>query len=414
MSDAAGQGPPGPRRVLVHVGAPKTGTSFVQDVLWLNRGPLAERGILYPADRFDEHFLAALDLLELSWGGLEKQAVGAWDRLAQRVRDWPGTSIVSHEILATATRQQVRRALDSFGDAEVHVVLSARDLVRQIPAEWQENLKHRRTLGYREFLDRVTDPQRCGELASWFWGVQEVPDILDRWGSTLSAERVHLVTVPKPGQPRGLLWERFSSVLGLDEAALEPETNRSNASLGVPETALVRRINKQVNNGVLRNEDYRELVRELLVHRTLSLRTASARLGLPADVRSWAVDLSEQWVELIAKRGYDVRGSLEELRPADDATAAGEFSDPDHPDEHDVADAAVAAVVALLDDDARLRESERTLAERLESVYQELERSRSLWFRARRRLVLEADRHRVAALGLGAYRSIRGRISRSA
>ena len=132
-------------RVLVHIGAPKTGTSFVQDVLWLNRDSLAKQGILYPADRFDEHFLAALDLMEMQWGGLEHQAVGAWDRLAERVRAWHGTSIVSHEILATASRQQVRRALDSLGDAEVHIVLSARDLVRQIPAEWQENVKHRRT-----------------------------------------------------------------------------------------------------------------------------------------------------------------------------------------------------------------------------------------------------------------------------
>jgi hypothetical protein len=166
-----------------------------------------------------------------------------------------------------------------------------------------------------------------------------------------------------------------------------------------------------VNNGVLRNEDYRELVRELLVHRTLSLRTESPRLGLPPDVRAWAVELSEDWVDLLAKRGYDIRGSLDELRP--DATAA-EFSDPDHPDEHDVADAAVAAVVTLLDDVARLRETERTLHEHLESVYQELERSRSLWFRVKRRLVLEADRNRVLAVGLEAYRSIRGRSSRSA
>lgn len=410
--------------MLVHVGAPKTGTSFVQDVLWLNRESLAGQGILYPAERFDEHFLAALDLLELSWGGLEKQAVGAWDRLAERVREWPGTAIVSHEILATATRQQVRRALDSFGDTEVHVVLSARDLARQIPAEWQENVKHRRTLGYGEFLAKITDPRRSGELASWFWGVQEVPDILDRWGSTLPAERVHLVTVPKPGQPRGLLWERFSSVLGLDAADLTPDTTRANASLGVPETALVRRINIQVNKGVLRNEDYRELVRELLVHRTLSLRTGSPRLSLPPDVRAWAVDLSQEWVDVLSKRGYDIRGSLEELRPdaavaeSSESTESSEFSDPDHPDEHDVADAAVSAVVTMLDDLGRLRESERALNARLESVYQELERSRSPWFRVKRRLVLEADKNAVAALGLDlyrrGYRRVRGRSSRSA
>jgi hypothetical protein len=37
----------------VHVGTPKTGTSYVQDVLFLNRETLAEQGILYPAERFD-------------------------------------------------------------------------------------------------------------------------------------------------------------------------------------------------------------------------------------------------------------------------------------------------------------------------------------------------------------------------
>jgi hypothetical protein len=399
-------------RVLVHVGTPKTGTSFVQDVLWLNRDSLAERGILYPADRFDEHFLAALDLMELPWGGLEDEAVGAWDRLADRVRGWDGTVIVSHEILATASRPQVRRALESFGDAEVHVVLSARDLVRQVPAEWQENVKHRRTLGYRDFLDRITDPARSGELASWFWGVQEVPDILDRWGGTLPPERVHLVTVPQPGAPRDLLWSRFESVLGLTGAGLTPATTRSNPSLGVPETALLRRVNQHVNHGVLVGDHYRHFVRELLAHRTLSERSSSARLGLPADVRRWAVELSEDWIQALGASGYDVVGSLAELRPSR-VEAAG-FVDPDSPDEADVADAGVASIVALLHEASGLRASEGRLAGELAAAYEELERARSPWFRVKRRLVLASADHRVLAVGLTAYRRVRGRSSLSA
>src|SRR5690606_30642907 len=116
-----------------------------------NAETLRDHGISYPADRFDAHFLAALDLMKLTWGGLELEAVGAWDRLAEQVRAWPGTSIISHEILATASRMQVDRALTSLsggpggpggdggpGETEIHLVLSVRDLVRQIPAEWQE------------------------------------------------------------------------------------------------------------------------------------------------------------------------------------------------------------------------------------------------------------------------------------
>ena len=403
-------GTAGPQRVILHVGAPKTGTSYVQDVLYLNRESLAGQGILYPADRFDEHFLAALDLMDLHWGGLEAQAVGAWDRLAERIRAWPGTSLVSHEILANASRQQVRRAFDSFGDAEVHVVLSVRDLVRQIPAEWQENVKHRRTVGYGEFLDRITDPARTGELASWFWGVQEVPDILDRWGGTLPPDRVHVVTVPKPGAPRDLLWQRFTEVLGLEGVDLELETDRANPSLGVPETVLVQRINKRVNGGVLVGEDYRQFVRELLAHRTLSRRTGSPRLGLPDDVRAWAVDLSESWIEELQARKYDVAGSLDELRPDDVATP---FSDPDHPDEAAVGEAATESIVTLLEEAARLQDVEHHLRRDLASALAELDRSRGLWFRVKRRLVNTADDNRLAAAGLAAYRRVRGSSSRS-
>ncbi|CAN5229763.1 hypothetical protein BH18ACT9_BH18ACT9_15920 [soil metagenome] len=409
----------GPRKVLMHVGAPKTGTSYVQDVLFRHRQALAAGDILYPGDRFDAHFLAALDLLELNWGGLEKEAVGAWDRLASEVRDWPGTVIISHEILATATRPQVMRALTSLGeDVEVHVVLSARDLVRQIPAEWQENLKHRKVLSYRDFLDKVTDPQRKGPLASWFWGVQEVPDVLDRWGAALPPERVHLVTVPRPGAPRDLLWLRFASVLGLDPSTYTPVAERANLSLGAPETALIRHINERVNYGVLANEDYRRFVRELLVHNTLSQRSESPRLALPADVHAWAAELSESWIELLGTRGYDVVGDLAELRPEppEVGAGAGAYADPDAPDEEALNDAAMAAIVTLLQESALLAASERSLGEALHTAERELEheRTRHWWYRFKRRLVHAADQNAVAALGLAAYRKVRGRSSRSA
>ncbi len=240
------------KRVLVHVGTPKTGTSHLQDVLHRNRERLATHGLLYPAERFDEHFLAALDLMKLTWGGLELQAVGAWDRLAADVRAWPGTSVVSHEILATASRTQVDRALTSLGaddGAQIHLILSVRDLVRQIPAEWQENVKHRSVITYERFLEVITDPERDSRIGTWFWGVQEIPDIVNRWGATIPPERIHLVTVPAPGAPRDELWRRFSLAFGLEGLDLDLTPERANPSLGVPETALLRRDQPQGRQG---------------------------------------------------------------------------------------------------------------------------------------------------------------------
>ena len=117
--------------------------------------------------------------------------IGFGDALAAEVRAWPGDAIVSHEILGTASHTQAVQALADLDgpDTELHLVVSVRDLVRQVPAEWQENVKHRRSKTYGDFLAELRDPARPTEVAQWFWGVQEVPDVLARWGSTLPPER---------------------------------------------------------------------------------------------------------------------------------------------------------------------------------------------------------------------------------
>ncbi|WP_241901522.1 hypothetical protein [Nocardioides houyundeii] len=424
MTGSTGAGPTGPgarKRILVHVGTPKTGTSHLQDVLFRNRQRLAEHHISYPADRFDAHFLAALDLMKLNWGGLELEAVGAWDRLAEQVRAWPGTSIISHEILATASRMQVDRALTSLtgagpdglagSDVEVHLVLSVRDLVRQIPAEWQENVKHRSVISYEKFLQQISDPERDSRIGTWFWGVQEIPDIINRWGADIPPERIHLVTVPAPGAPRDELWQRFSRAFGLDGLDLDLTAERANPSLGVPETALVRRINRRVVKEV-EPADYRPLVRELLAHQTLSRRRRSDRLRLPPTLHAWAQEVSATWIAEIEDRGYDVVGDLADLVGA---PASDSWSDPDRPEEAEVADAAVDAIGALLLEAARLRAAEAHLASELDHTRAALERSYLRpTYRLREKLVHGLEHTGSGRAALTVYRRLRGRSSRSA
>lgn len=399
------------RTVVLHVGAPKTGTSFVQDVLFKSRDRLAAAGVCYPADRPDAHFLAALDLMQLTWGGLEREAVGAWDRLAAQVRAWPDTAIVSHEILATASRQQVARALESLrsGDTDIHVVLSARDLVRQIPAEWQENVKHRRTTTYADFLAHLRDPSRQQGVASWFWGVQEVPDILDRWGSSLPPGNVHLVTVPPPGAPRELLGQRFAQALHLDAGLFAVEDTRANPSLGVAEAAVVRRLNEQIAE-VVPNHHYRAIVREALVHQHLSGDRRSARLSVPQDVWEWADGLSRQWVAELARRAYDVVGDLDDLLPREPLP----FVDPDAPTDAELADAALRALTAMTREAARLRDREVELQDDIEDLIAKLDAAHSTpIYKAKERFVAKANSSRAAAVALSVYRRLRGRNSRS-
>jgi hypothetical protein len=398
-------------RVLLHVGTPKTGTSYLQDVLFRNRERLAEAGICYPAERFDAHFLAALDLMRLPWGGLERDAVGSWDRLAEEVRQHPGTAIISHEILARATRPQAARALSSLGHGagtEVHLLVSARDLVRQIPAEWQENVKHREELSYRAFLDQIRDPGRSTRIGSWFWAVQELPELLDRWGADLPPEQVHVITVPPSGGAPTVLWDRFSTAFGLDGLELDLEGERANPSMGAAETTLLRRIN-QVANPELEPEDYRALVREVLAHQTLSQRKRTPRLALPPDVHPWVAEVSSTWISEIETRGYDVVGDVEDLRGGPPATR---YVEPDEPDEATVEDAALDAIKALLLDGATFGQRERELRAELDEAYRALERSYLRpTYRWRERTVRRLQDGRLGTRALGVYRRLRGRSS---
>jgi hypothetical protein len=241
--------------------------------------------------------------------------------------------------------------------------------------------------------------------------VQELPDILDRWAGDLPPAQVHVVTVPPPGGPPRLLWKRFCVAFGLDGLELDLEGERTNPSLGAPETALVRRINRAANRR-LNPADYRPLVRELLAHQTLSRRTGSPRLALPPDAHPWVSAMTASWVAEIERRGYDVVGDLHDLAGAPPVSS---YADPDNPSERLVAAAAVDALTALLLEAARLRNGEEALRAELDETRRALERSYLRpTYRAREVIVRAAERSVVGRGLLAVYRRARGRSSPAA
>src|ERR1044072_2234540 len=129
------------RRVYVHIGAPNTGTTYLQDRLGRNVKELAAHDVYIPTraplmSSRTFQFRASLARMGQDWGGPPGHAQGAWDAMVRRVRRANGTSIFSHEILAPAGPEHVGRLKNDLGggDPEIHVVYSARGLGRQAPA----------------------------------------------------------------------------------------------------------------------------------------------------------------------------------------------------------------------------------------------------------------------------------------
>lgn len=303
------------KRIFLHVGSPKTGTTYLQEVLWSHEKQLRKQGILLPGKGIEDHFRACIDVRQDGHKVLDPERVaGAWDRLVDQMSSWDGDSIVSHELFAPATAEQAEQAVAKLGDAEVHVVVTARDLSRQIPAEWQEHIKHRSTLTFPEFVGAVRHQRPA---ARWFWRVQDTADVLDRWGHALPRDQVHVITVPVAGSGMGELWKRFAGLVGVDDSDFDLATARSNTSLRAEQTELLRRLNAQLGDRLPFPGTYPPVVKSFLAHRVLSGR-AGTRFGLVGGDADYAIQRSKEMVDQLQRLGVIVTGDLQELIPSDE------------------------------------------------------------------------------------------------
>jgi hypothetical protein len=332
---------------VLHVGLPKSGTTFLQHSLAANSEALGDRGVLYPQTEDDVMFRAALDVRgnHKAWGRKRPEVEGAWDELCLEARRHVGTTVISHELLAAASRQQVDAATSMLKGLDVHVVVTVRDLARQLVAEWQEGIKHGRRVTFEEFHARVGTGDLSGDdaLARHFFAAQDLPEVLARWGRWLPADRVHVVVGAPEGTEPSVLWSRFAGVVGFDPDGFPAVSARhTNPSLGVDEIDLLRRVNVALD-GRLRQPAYGLLAKQRLAQDLLAGR-GSARPRLPAPMYAAVTGVAERWAKEIQKAGYAVHGDLDDLLPAAPSGSSA------HPDE--VSPAAqrevAAAVIAEL------------------------------------------------------------------
>jgi hypothetical protein len=336
------------RRVYLHVGSPKTGTTFLQQVLWAQRDLAREQGLLLPLTRVTDHYYASLDVREVADEPHRPDgASGAWGRLVEEAKSWHGDVLVSHELFAPATAEQAARAVASLEDTfEVHIVVTARDLVRQVPAEWQQHMKSRDVATLPEFIARLrADEPRQG----WFWTVQDFAGVLRRWGSTLPSSQLHVVTVPPASSPSSVLWERFASLVGLTPGDFRLDGVRRNESLGAEQAELLRLVNAELGDRLPKPGPYHPIVVTLLAHRILSGRPGR-RLALEPEDRQYAAQLSRGVADDLAAMGVDVVGDLADLVPGEHSTEAGSATTTGYGvSDGALRDEAVAALAGMLD-----------------------------------------------------------------
>jgi hypothetical protein len=297
-------------RVFLHIGLPKTGTTYLQGVLWDNRDLVRRDGVVLPGSGHRDHLWAALDVQgrkNLRRRG--PKAKGAWGRLRDELAGSDATGLITHEFFCGASRAQAERVVAELQPAEVHVVVTARHAAGMLAAGWQEMVKN----GGTERLDEI--PQKKGAGSEFSWRTWDLHGVLKRWGETVPPERVHVLPMPRKGEPPDRHWRNFAGVVGLTSEYPLPD-RAANQSLGVVQVELLRRVNAHLS-GFKGPTDRGRWIRGYLAEEQLA-RQPGEPFGLTEALVDECRQRSRRAVRLVRRRGYHVVGDVEALLVPDD------------------------------------------------------------------------------------------------
>ena len=380
--------------VYLHIGSPKSGTTYIQTVLRTHRELFAEHGVLVAGDTHLDLVHAGLAVRQdARLAQLPPERRRAWTDLVAQIRAWQGRAVVvSYELFSAASAEAAQAALRDLDGLDVHLVITARDLGRAVPSAWQERLK----FGLVTSLEDWSPLPESHPRSDWGWRTLDPAGVASRWASGLSPDKVHIVTVPRAKDAASSdLWGRFAEACGLGDVPVRTDVTMANESLGAVQAEVLRRLNEHVAEGLANQRERATWLRDLVANKLLSSGTpTSGPLGATDEQLEEATQVARRAIAAIGDRGYRVHGDLADL----EATRPELARTPREVEEGEVADVAVATLGQLLlwardergprrpepaprGDRRPGRGSRRALRARIDVLEQSVEESRRLQLR---------------------------------
>jgi hypothetical protein len=317
------------KRVVLHIGTMKSGTSFVQSALMENPAALEAGGVRYLGGTFGRQAKAVRDVYQ---SPSRRQRHARWRALADEAQTFDGeTGVVSMEFLSFAEDRQLGVLLDPFAGVDVDVVLTVRDQFRAIPAQWQTFTRNFGKDGWERYLRRIdassVTPRGRTRAATSFRRSQDVGRILDRWSGDPRVASVSVVTVPPPDAARDELWTRFCDAARISIAGADLDQTKENVSLGYASCDFLRRLNAHLSE--VKPRFYRQAMRPVAREALAPLRDSESRPELDQRGAELARDLNGRIRDAVSRGGFRLVGSFDDLPVPDDVGPREPVQEPD-------------------------------------------------------------------------------------
>lgn len=333
------------RPVYLHIGLQKTGTSYLQSIFWQSQQELTRQGLdMVPGSKRDTFHLMLRVRGRFNPEFDPPEVDQALARLPGLLSEARGSrALISEESLAPANHGQIASLVAACASREIHLVLTVRDLGRQIPSAWQQLLQSGGSMSLDDYLRRLK--KNTAKPSSKHWANKNLNEILDRWSQHIPEERIHIVTVPAPGNPPELLLRRFCAVLGVDSDLLDREVGRRNESVGRTQAEVLSRVNGLLPKADRRRDVYGDIGKRYFAVKILGAQRGD-RIVVPVRHQRWVSEVSATYVDRIAAGAFQVIGDLADLNPPTEVFAKGTGE----PTAEEALDAATQALARMLSD----------------------------------------------------------------
>ena len=306
------------KRLIIHPGFHKSGTTALQESFALNRPLLRENGIFYPPIGSKAHHRVAWALTQRPWGwskrGGEKTPEKYWDRMASRINGAKEeTVILSSEFFSEIDGERIRKIRSEIKGRDIQILFTLRPLAKLLPSSYQQYLKYGITIEYEDWLHAILDKPGESKVSPTFWKRHSHGKVVARWVDIFGKSNVTLLIVNE-AQPT-FLFDEINKFLNLPTGSLNAAPSGSNRSLTMEEISLLLELNRQFPKERVWDE-YEVFVRAGYIrHLTDHVPPAAdkARLLTP----QWAVDKANELGKVIQKEllgtGVKIIGDVDSL-----------------------------------------------------------------------------------------------------
>ena len=235
------------KKLIIHPGFHKTGTTALQQALSEVRQELLESNFYYPHIAGNAHHRAARSIIEKTWGwknrGGRLTDATEWKKLERKLKKNKGTAIISSEFFSEANLEQLLFLRKNLQNFDVQVVFTWRPLPFMLASSYQQYLKYGIKKSYLEWLDSIFEAPGEAKFTPSFWKRNLHGDVVSMWAEVFGVENVSLIAVNELDP--NFLYRAFSDLTGVPTGIIrEPLDQEMNRSLTFNESSLLLEINR--------------------------------------------------------------------------------------------------------------------------------------------------------------------------